>query len=93
MQALRRGSKGRVGARPAYPVEYFAVLERHEDFEGVGFHWHVLLKGVDFIPYVEVIKPLWKSATHFNKETGEGQRMPGYVRWKRVMPLAMSPST
>ncbi len=76
MQALRRGSKGRgagrVGARPAYPVEYFAVLERHEDFEGVGFHWHVLVKGVDFIPYVEVIKPLWKSATHFNKETGEG---------------------
>jgi len=76
MQALRRGSKGRgknrVGARLAYPVEYFAVLERHADFEGVGFHWHVLLKGVDAIPYKGVIKPLWKSATHFHPETGEG---------------------
>jgi hypothetical protein len=43
VQALRRGSKGKgpnhVGARPAYPVEYFAVLERHKDFARNGFHW------------------------------------------------------
>jgi hypothetical protein len=68
MQALRRGSKGRgksrVGARAAYPVEYFAVLERHKDFEQNGFHWHLLLKGVDHIPYKEVIQPLWRSARH-----------------------------
>jgi hypothetical protein len=66
MQALRRGSKGlglnRKGRREAYAVEYFAVLERHEDFERNGFHWHILLKGVDFIPYKEVIIPLWTSA-------------------------------
>jgi hypothetical protein len=66
MQALRRGSKGRgrgrVGAREAYPVEYFAVLERHNDFERNGFHWHLLIKGVDHLPYKEVIVPLWTSA-------------------------------
>ncbi len=66
MQALRRGSKGRgpnhKGAREAYLVEYFAVLERHTDFERNGFHWHLLLKGVDRIPYHEVIVPLWTSA-------------------------------
>ena len=76
IQALRRGSKGkgpnRVGARAAYLIEYFAVLERHRDFERNGFHWHLLIKGVDFIPYEEVIKPLWMSATHYNAETGEG---------------------
>ncbi len=66
MQALRRGSKGRgpnhKGVREAYAVEYFAVLERHEDFERNGFHWHILIKGVDRIPYKEVIVPLWTSA-------------------------------
>ncbi|HZR44003.1 MAG TPA: hypothetical protein VFB12_28070 [Ktedonobacteraceae bacterium] len=76
IQALRRGSKGkgpnRVGARLAYLIEYFAVLERHKDFERNGFHWHLLIKGVDHIPYKEVIKPLWMSATHYNPETGEG---------------------
>jgi hypothetical protein len=76
MQALRRGSKGRgksrIGAREAYPIEYFAVLERHKDFERNGFHWHLLIRGVDHIPYKEVIKPLWMSATHYNAETGEG---------------------
>src|SRR5579875_1129302 len=79
MQALRRGSKGRgknrVGRRPAYPVEYFAVLERHENFEENGFHWHVLLKGVEHIPYEEVIKPLWLSATHGKAENGWIQRI------------------
>ena len=76
MQALRRGSKGKgrnhVGARPAYAVEYFAVLERHSDFEQNGFHWHLLIKGVERIPYKEVIQPLWASATHFDEETGQG---------------------
>jgi hypothetical protein len=66
MQALRRGRKGRglrrVGFRPAYLVEYFAVLERHSDFERNGFHWHILIKGVDHIPH-EVLKALWISAT------------------------------
>jgi len=76
MQALRRGSKGkgpnRIGARVAYPVEYFAVLERHRDFERNGFHWHLLLKGVERVPYKEVIQPLWASATHYDEATGEG---------------------
>jgi hypothetical protein len=79
MQALRRGSKGRgknrVGMRPAYPVEYFAVLERHENFEENGFHWHVLLRGVEHIPYEEVIKPLWRSARHGKAELGWIQRI------------------
>jgi hypothetical protein len=67
LQYLRRGSKGwgpnRIGARDAYPVEYFAVLERHSDFEENGFHWHLLLKGVEFIPH-EVLKEAWRSARH-----------------------------
>jgi hypothetical protein len=75
IQALRRGSKGKgpnhVGARPAYPVEYFAVLEEHRDFEQNGFHWHILIKGVDHLPYKEVIKPLWMSATHYRPATEE----------------------
>jgi len=79
MQALRRGSKGRGrarrGARPAYAVEYFAILERHSNFEENGFHWHVLLKGVEHIPYEEVIKPLWLSATHGKAENGWIQRI------------------
>jgi hypothetical protein len=71
VQALRRGSKGRgpnrVGARPAYPIEYFAVLEEHSNFQENGFHWHLLIKGVDHIPYDEVIVPLWTSAV-FGKD-------------------------
>src|SRR6266496_305240 len=67
MRSLRRGSKGKgpnhVGAREAYPIEYFAVLERHSDFEENGFHWHLLVKGVDFIPH-EVLKEAWRSARH-----------------------------
>ncbi len=87
-RSLRRGSKGkgpnRVGARDAYPIEYFAVLERHSNFEENGFHWHLLLKGVDFIPYKEVIQPAWRSATHGDAEIGhiEAIRKPhviGYV--------------
>jgi hypothetical protein len=51
---LWRGSKGighvHLGARPAYPLECFAVLEEHRDFEHVGFHLHLLVKGVDYVP-------------------------------------------
>src|SRR5258706_7618828 len=67
LQHLRRGSKGRghdhIGAREAYPIEYFAVLERHRDFEVNGFHWHLLVKGSDFIPH-EILKEAWRSARH-----------------------------
>jgi hypothetical protein len=67
LQYLRRGSKGKgpnhVGAREAYIVEYFAVLERHQDFEENGFHWHLLIKGADYIPH-EVLKEAWRSARH-----------------------------
>ena len=77
MQALRRGSKGRgknhVGAREAYPIEYFAVLEKHRDFERNGFHWHILAKGVEYIPYKEVLQPLWMSATHYRPATEEDE--------------------
>src|SRR5712691_2038470 len=42
IQRLRRGFKSRdperKGYREAYPIEYFAVLERHSDFEENGFH-------------------------------------------------------
>jgi hypothetical protein len=88
MQSLRRGSKGRgpsrVGVRPTYPVEYFGVLERHKNFEENGFHWHLLLKGVDEIPYKEVIQPLWHSARHGKAENGwirriDNTRAIGYV--------------
>jgi len=79
MQALRRGSKGmgpnHIEARAAYSVEYFAVLERHKDFERNGFHWHLLLKGVERIPYKEVIQPLWMSATHYDEATGRGSKI------------------
>src|SRR5579859_1035227 len=67
LQYLRRGSKGRgpnhIGAREAYPIEYFCVLERHLDFEENGFHWHLLIKGVTYIPH-EVLKEAWRSARH-----------------------------
>ncbi|GHO83315.1 hypothetical protein [Dictyobacter formicarum] len=78
MQALSRGSKGRgrgrIGARPAYPVECFAVRERHANFAENGFHWHLLIKGVDSIPYKEVIQPLWRSARHGIAEIGHIER-------------------
>ena len=66
LQYIRRGSKGygphRVGARPAYPIECFAVLEEHSDFEHVGFHWHLLVKGVDYLPKA-VLSEALRSAT------------------------------
>ena len=67
LQYLRRGSKGfghdHLGARLAYPLECFAVLEEHRDFEHVGFHWHLLVKGVDYIPKQTVSDAL-RSATN-----------------------------
>ncbi len=67
LQCLRRGSKGfgrdHLGARPAYPLECFAVLEEHRDFEHVGFHWHLLVKGVDYLPKQTVSDAL-RSATN-----------------------------
>jgi len=66
LQYVRRGSKGfgphRVGARPAYPIECFAVLEEHSDFKRVGFHWHLLLKGADYLPKA-VLSEALRSAT------------------------------
>lgn len=66
LQYLRRGSKGRgkgrVGARPAYPIQVFAVIEEHSDFDHVGFHWHLLVKGVDFLPN-QVVSDALRSAT------------------------------
>ena len=66
LQCLRRGSKGigrdHIGARPAYPIECFSVLEEHRDFEHVGFHWHMLVKGVDYLPKLMVSEAL-RSAT------------------------------
>ncbi|GCE16991.1 rolling circle replication-associated protein [Dictyobacter kobayashii] len=71
VQFLRRGSKGRgkgrIGARPAFPIEYFAVLERHENFEESGFHWHILIKGTDYLPK-EMLDAAWSSATHGKNE-------------------------
>src|SRR6266516_829750 len=67
LQYLRRGSKGfgpdHLGARLAYALECFAVLEEHRDFEHVGFHWHLLVKGVDYIPKQTVSNAL-RSATN-----------------------------
>jgi hypothetical protein len=66
LQYLRRGSKGRgkqrVGARPAYPLQVFAVIEEHSDFDHVGFHWHLLVKGVEFLPN-QVVSDALRSAT------------------------------
>src|SRR6266702_2327525 len=65
LQYLRRGSKGHgrdhLGARPAYPVECFAVLEEHKNFHKVGFHWHLLVNGVDHFPHQVVSEALRSS--------------------------------
>src|SRR6266516_6712904 len=87
LQYVRRGSKGygpyRVGARPAYPIECFAVLEEHRDFEHVGFHWHLLVKGVDYLPKPVVSEAL-RSATKgrsyiVHVESGKKLHAVGYV--------------
>lgn len=38
------------------------MLEEHQDFEQNGFHWHLLVKGVDFLPN-EVVSEALRSAT------------------------------
>ncbi len=74
---VRRGSKGKglnhLGARPAYPVEYFAVLERHKDFERTVFTGICYSKELTQFPYKEVIQPLWMSATHYEPSTEESE--------------------
>jgi len=66
LQYVRRGSRGygpnHVGARPAYSLESFAVLEEHQNFARVGFHWHMLAKGVDYLPK-QVMSDALRSAT------------------------------
>jgi hypothetical protein len=87
VQYMRRGAKGRgkekMGARPALPLEYLAVLERHSNFEESGFHWHLLIKGVDYIPK-EILDASWESATHGKNRFAwvdriKNQRAIGYV--------------
>ncbi len=87
LQYLRRGSKGRgkgrVGARPAYPIQVFAVIEEHSDFDHVGFHWHLLVKGVDFLPN-QVVSDALRSATQgrsyiTNVQRVRNQTAVGYV--------------
>ncbi len=79
LQYVRRGSKGRgpnhIGARLAYPVEYFGVLERHRNFAENGFHWHLLLRGVEHLPYKEIIQPAWRSARHGEAEIGHIEKI------------------
>jgi len=75
MQFLRRGSRGkgphRIGERLAYPVEWFAVLERHSDFEHVGFHWHVLVNNLDYIPHEHLKEALISATTGLFRKYGE----------------------
>ena len=59
---IRQTQLIRIGERPAYPIEVFAILEEHSDFEQVGFHWHLLVKGVDFLPN-QVVSDALRSAT------------------------------
>lgn len=65
LQYLRRGAKGRgrnfIGSRLAYPVECFAVLEEHKNFHKVGFHWHLLVNGVEHLPHQVVSDALRSS--------------------------------
>ena len=49
-------------AHPAYPIQVFAVIEEHSDFDHVGFHWHLLVKGVEFLPN-QVVSDALRSAT------------------------------
>jgi hypothetical protein len=54
---IRRGE-----VHPAYPIQVFAVIEEHSDFEQVGFHRHLLVKGVEFLPN-QVVSDALRSAT------------------------------
>jgi hypothetical protein len=66
LQYVRRGSRGygphHLRMHPAYPIQGFAVLEEHSDFEHVGFHWHMLAKGVDYLPK-QVVSDALRTAT------------------------------
>src|SRR5260370_1459199 len=71
LQCLRRGSKGfgrdHLGARPAYPLECFAVLEEHSDFEHVGFHWHLLVPRIAQRDVLTSSEPPYKYASLIRK--------------------------
>jgi hypothetical protein len=73
VQALRRGSR-REG-RPAYAVEYLAVPEQHRNG---WWHWHVLVKGVDFLPH-RVVSECWRSATRGRRQGAEAEEREAYV--------------
>jgi hypothetical protein len=72
VQAMRRGSKGRgrgrIGARPAYAIEYLAILERHDDFERNGFHWHILIVGIDYLPHEHIEACLLSATKHTTRQ-------------------------
>jgi hypothetical protein len=78
LQYLRRGSKGRgpnyIGARRAYPIECFSILEEHKRFVEVGFHWHILVKGIDYLPK-QVVSDALRSATHGRSYIVDVQRV------------------
>ena len=87
LQYLRRGSKGRGpshdGARSAYPLESFAVLEEHRNFAEVGFHWHMLGKGVEYL-HKQIVSDALRSATNgrsyiVDVEAIKNMRAVGYV--------------
>ncbi len=87
LQYIRRGSKGRgkdkIGVRPAYPIQVFAVLEEHSDMENVGFHWHLLVKGVDYLPK-KVLEDALRSATHSLTESGVYEKDSYIVHVERI---------
>ncbi|WP_376797251.1 hypothetical protein [Thermogemmatispora sp.] len=73
VQAVRRGSR-REG-RPAYRIEYLAVPEWHRNG---WLHWHVLIKGVAYLPH-GVISELWRSATRGRRQGEEAEEREAYV--------------
>lgn len=85
VQRLRRGTRieGRKGFRDAYPIEYFTVLERHKQFEENGFHWHLLVKGVEFLPnqaVSEALRSATKGRSYITRVLGvRNHRAVGYV--------------
>jgi hypothetical protein len=78
IQRLRRGFRradaSRKGYREAYPIEYLAVLERHQNFEENGFHCHLLINGVDYIPK-QVVSEALSSATRGRSYIVDVQRI------------------
>jgi hypothetical protein len=78
IQRLRRGFRradaSRKGYRESYPIEYLAVLERHQNFAENGFHCHLLINGVDYIPK-RVISEALSSATRGRSYIVDVQRI------------------